>query len=85
MINIIAIFLGLPRVEHLKGSSLGMLRPYLQILANAEEAFQGQTLLLITKIRKLRPKKVLEHKPQKTLAYFKICHFYVNYGFINVL
>ncbi len=42
------------------------LRPYLQTLDQAGEACQGQTLQLITKIRKLRPQKVLQCKPQGT-------------------
>ncbi len=45
-----------PRVEKLKGVSLGRLQPYLQTLDQAKKACQGQTLKHIAKIRKLRTK-----------------------------
>jgi hypothetical protein len=41
--------------------------PYPQTLDSAGRARQGQTLQLITKIRKLRPQKVLQHWHQNVV------------------
>ncbi len=59
---------GFPRVENLKGASLGQAMPYLQILDQAGKACQGQTLQLITEIRKLRPKKFYNIGPSSVLS-----------------